>query len=152
MAKKEELLQVRLTGRLKFAIGLIAQQEGRKQTQIVEEAIEARAAALKLGVPFDVLYDDDEGMRTLACLALPSYRPTEAEREIKAFVQHHPEFFYADKEQRIPHRGFVSILWPKLEHYMHTWRERRHEDYWAAADAMAKALSAARVKPPKYGK
>lgn len=150
MAKKDELLQVRLSGRLKFAIQLIAQQEGRKQTSVVEEAIESRATELKLGVPFDELYDEDEGVRTLRLLALPSYRPSEEQREIKAFVAQHGPFFYTDKSSKIPHRTFVSVLWPKLQHYLHAWNEERHTNHWIAAEQMSKALTAAKVKPPKY--
>src|SRR5574343_2109306 len=130
MATKNEVLQVRLSVRTKFAVELVAQQEGKKITKVIEDAIEARAHALQLGVPFDEVFDEDEGVRTLRLLALPAYRPTEEEREIKAFVAHHREFFYTDS--KIPHRTFVSILWPKLQHYMSAWREQRHTNHWIA--------------------
>lgn len=149
---KSTNLQIRMSEKLKFALNLVGRQEKRNLTQIVEEAIEARADSLKIGTPWDVLWDEDEGVRMLNLLALPGYKADEDEREIKQFTQHHSEYFYSDKAGTVPNRTCVSVLWPKLRHYMHLWRNERHVNAQAAAEAMEVALKAAKVKPPKVGK
>ncbi len=149
---KTEVLHVRLDDKTKFAVDLISKQRMQKATQVVEAAIRDNADGLDLGVPWTALWDPDEGVRTLNLLACPRYRATPDEEEIRAFTLAHKEFFYSDEDATIPHRGFVSLLWPKLQHHMELWRAKRHENYWIAAEAMEAALKHAKVKAPERKK
>jgi hypothetical protein len=84
-------------------------------------------------------------------LACPGLKTTPAEDSLRSFVLAHREFFYADERATVPNTAFVLTLWENVEEYHRLWRDKRHENYWVAAEAMEARLKKAKVKPPKYG-
>jgi hypothetical protein len=76
------------------------------------------------------------------------YPCTYDEDDLREFTKTHWPFFY--NSENSPHREFVGILWPKIEHYRRIWHEHRESDYGAAAKIMSADLSAAKVKPPEW--
>jgi hypothetical protein len=151
---KKRNLQVKLDDEHDFALELISRQnDGQKFTAIVERAIitGAQAEAAKLGLQWENIWSEDEGMRTLTLWALPGYKANTQEKALRNFTLHHRDFFYADEACQVPHRTYLLHLWPDIEKYYRTWLDRRQDDHWAAADAMAAALKSKKVKPPRYG-
>lgn len=151
---KTEKFQARFDEQTKFALELIAHQKGQKQVTIVEDAVMAAARELcekQFREDFSNIYDAHPGVRTLNLLAHPAYKLTNNIAELKAFILAHREFFYTDDKATIPNVALTIALWDKLEHYLQTWNEKRHENYWVAAELMEAALKKAKIKPPKYG-
>ncbi len=143
----------KISDRHKFLLHLIARQDDKNYTQVLEEAIEEIAPhRIKLGVSPSILFDIEPAVRMLNCLAQPKYRANAEEDELLSLIRAHKEFWYQDKDQTIPKRDFAVILWPNRKRYVDLWR-KRERDYWAAAEAMAKDLRKARpdLKLPKYG-
>lgn len=151
---KTEKFQARFDEHTRFALNLLAKQQGKKYVTIIEDAIQSLAKEMcqrELGQPLSVLFHPHEGVRTLNLLALPSYRKSPDEEELRIFVLAHKEFFYADDKGKVPNLGLVMTLWDQIEHYRELWREKRHENYWVAAEAMEAHLKKVKIKPPKYG-
>lgn len=151
---KTERFSARFEGQTDFALSLIAQQKKQKKVAVVEEALLEQAKRLsleELGQHFSALYHPNEGVRMLNLFACPGFKTTTAQDELKAFVLEHKEFFYADAKATMPQLGFVDVLWDRIQHYFELWRDKRHNDHYVAAEAMAEALKKAKIKPPKYG-
>jgi hypothetical protein len=151
---KNERFSMRFDGATKFALDLLAEQERKKKVTVIEDAIIALANKLcekQLGQHLSAIYDPHDGVRTLNLLALPGYKKSPHEDLLRAFVVAHKEFFYADEKATIPNVGLVVTLWDKVEHYLELWQQKRHENYWVAAEEMEERLKKAKIKPPKYG-
>lgn len=151
---KTEKFQARFDDTTKFALSLLAKQQSKKQVVVVEDAIHSLVSEMcekVLGQQFSLLYHPHDGVRLLNLFACPAYKLSADEGELKAFIVAHREFFYADSAATIPNIGLVLTLWDQVEHYRELWREKRHENYWVAAEAMEARLKKAKIKPPKYG-
>src|SRR5262249_25660194 len=129
---------------------------GQTLTTIVERAIRESCDQVTI---FDfrdnesnwqTFWDPEESVRTLNLLACAGYPSTYDEDDLREFTKTHWEFFYASEKAKAPRRGFVEILWPRIEHYRRIWREQRESDYWAAGTAMAADLFAANIVPPTW--
>lgn len=137
-----------------FALDLVARQRTQKRAAVIHDAVIAlgkQVADDELGQSLATLYHVHEGVRTLNLLACPSYKTTPDEDDLRAFLVAHKEFFYADDKATVPSVALVTTLWDQLEHYRQLWREKRHDNYWVAAEAMEARLKKAKIKPPKYG-
>jgi hypothetical protein len=153
MAKTEHF-HARFEPQTEFALSLIAQQRKQKKVAVVEEALleQAKRIALEeLGQHFNALYHPSEGVRMLNLFACPGFKATTAQDELRAFVLAHKQFFYADDKATTPQLDYVDVLWDRVQHYFELWRDKRHEDHYVAAEAMAEALKKTKIKPPKYG-
>jgi len=152
--RKTETLSLRLDPKTKFMLEFVARINGQTLTTIVERSIRSSLGAVHTGgnIPRDWthFWDPQEGIRTLKLLQCNEYPTTPDEDDLKKFVTIHWPFFYASRTFEEPHRVYVEILWPKIAQYRRIWGERRNRDFWAAGDAMAAALSAAKVQPPGF--
>ncbi len=152
--RKTETLSLRLDPKTKFMLEFVARINGQTLTTIVERSIRSSLGAVHTGgnIPRDWthFWDPQEGIRTLKLLQCNEYPTTPDEDDLKKFVTIHWPFFYASRTFEEPHRVYVEILWPKIAQYRRIWGERRNRDFWAAGDAMAATLSAAKVQPPEF--
>jgi hypothetical protein len=153
---KTQTLSLRLDPKTKFTLEFVARIRGQTLTTIVERAIRESCDQVTIsdfdGNEFNWLtfWDPEEGVRMLKLLACDNYPSTYDEDDLRAFTETHWEFFYISEKAKAPHRAFVEILWPKIEHYRRIWRDQRDSDYWAAGTAMVADLSAAKVMPPTW--
>lgn len=158
---KTQTLSLRLDPKTRFILDFMSRIKGQSITTVVERAI--KEAAGHTGFPeFDErgkriehvtwsnFWDPSEGIRALNLLADERYPTTYDEDELRAFTTAHQEFFYSDTTCSRPRRAIVEVLWANMERYLKIWREKKSEDYWAAGEAMAADLSAARVKSPVW--
>lgn len=158
MAKKArtkiEFFSARFDPQTSFALNLVAKQRGQKKANVVEQAIldlAKKIAEKELGQALTNLFHPHDGVRTLNLLACPGYKRTSDDEDLRAFILAHKEFFYSDAAASIPNVGLVITLWDDIDKYRELWREKRHENYWVAAEAMEARLKKAKIKPPKYG-
>jgi hypothetical protein len=157
---KSQTLSLRLDPKTKFTLEFVARIKGQTLTTIVERAIRESCDRVTIGNPsrgdfeenftWQSFWDPEEGIRTLKLLACEHYPSTYDEDDLSEFTKAHWQFFYASNKAKVPHRTFVAILWPKIDDYRRIWHEQRDSDYWAAGNAMASALSAAKVAPPTW--
>lgn len=154
---KSENLSLRLDPKNRFALEFAARVEKRNISTIVELAI--RAYAGKVGVSWEGadeeatwqdFWDASEGVRILKMLADSRIPTTYEEDELRAFTVAHRAFFYADKNDRQPRRGYLEILWPRINEFLETWRREKAVNYWAAGEQMKKAISDAGVAAPEW--
>ena len=153
---KSQTLSLRLDPKTKFSLEFVARANGQTLTTVVERAIRSSCDEVKIGggsfgideFNWQHFWDSNEGVRTLKLLACDAYRSTYDEDELRQFTVEHWEFFYIWKDADQPNRAYVQILWPKIEQYQRIWREQRESNYWAAGEAMAADLSAAKVAAP----
>lgn len=155
-------LSLRLDPKTKFILDFVAQIKGQSITTVVERAIKETADGLGIGPKWDDrgndtyqptwsdFWDSDEGVRTLKLLANSAYPTSFDEDELKAFTLAHWQFFYLDHRGNEPKRGFIEILWPKIDSYIEIWRSKKSTDYWAAGEVMKTDLAAARVAAPQW--
>lgn len=155
-------LSLRLDPKTKFIVDFVARIKGQSITTVVERAIKETADGIGIGPKWDSrgneahqptwseFWDPDEGVRTLKLLANPGYPTTFDEDELKAFTLAHWQFFYLDHRGNEPKRGFIEILWPKIDRYIEIWRSKKSTDYWAAGETMKADLAAARVAAPDW--
>ena len=156
--KKTETLSLRLDPKTKFILDFVSRIRGQTITTVVERAIRDSSDAVKIyregpdreGSPWQYFWDTEDGVRTLKLCAEPDYPTTYEEDELMSFVKFHKPFFYVVGRSDEPNRGFVQMLWPKIEEYQRIWRDERGQDYWAAGKAMAADLRAANLKPPSW--
>jgi hypothetical protein len=151
--RKTRTLSLRLDHKTKFTLEFVARIKGQTLTTIIERAVRESCDQVQIGNDrknWLSFWDPEEGVRTLKLLACENYPSTYDEDELRAFTKAHWEFFYHSHEAEAPRRLFVEILWPKVEDYRRIWREQRDTDYWAAGEAMAADLSAAKVVPPTW--
>jgi hypothetical protein len=151
---KTQTLSLRLDPKTKFTLEFVARIKGQTLTTIVERAIRESCDQVTIGKDFGFnwqnFWDPEEGVRTLKLLACEDYPSTYDEDDLREFTKTHWDFFYISEKAKMPRRGFVEILWPKIEDYRRIWREQRDSDYWAAGKAMAADLSAAKVRAPTW--
>ena len=155
-------LSLRLDPKTKFILDFVARIKGQSITTVVERALKETADGLGIGPKWDDrgnethqptwsdFWDASEGVRTLRLVNHPGYPTTFDEDELKAFTLAHWQFFYLDQRGQEPKRGFTEILWPRIDHYLEIWREKKSSDYWAAGEAMKADLAAARVATPDW--
>lgn len=153
-------LSLRLDPKTKFILDFVARIKGQSITTVVERAIKETADGLGIGPEWDEegskaykptwseFWDASEGVRTLKLLGNAYYPTSFDEDELKAFTVAHSDFFYTKGTE--PRRGYLEILWPRMEKYIEIWREKKSTDYWAAGEAMKADLLAARVNPPNW--
>jgi hypothetical protein len=151
---KTQTLSLRLDPKTKFTLEFVARIKGQTLTTIVERAIRESCDQVTIGKDFGFnwqnFWDPEEGLRTLKLLACEDYPSTYDEDDLREFTKTHWDFFYISEKAKMPRRGFVEVLWPKIEDYRRIWREQRDSDYWAAGKAMAADLSAAKVRAPTW--
>jgi uncharacterized protein (DUF1778 family) len=149
---KTESLSLRLDPKTKFILEFVARINGQSLTKVVERAIRKSCDEVTVGDErrWHHFWDPDEGTRTLKLLACPDYPSIYEEDELRRFTKVHWVFFYTHLASDQPSRTYVEILWPKIEEYQRIWREQRDSNYWAAGQAMAADLSAARLKAPNW--
>ncbi|WP_143748696.1 hypothetical protein [Mesorhizobium sophorae] len=159
---KTETLSLRLDPKTRFILELLSKIKGQNITVVVERAIRDVAGNTAITVETNDFgaetsrttwvdyWDPDDGVRQLKLLAVAEYPTNFEEDELRSFTLTHWMFFYHDEKGTRIRRPYVEILWPKIEEYMTRWKEKKSEDYWAAGEAMQKALSAARVQPPEW--
>lgn len=155
-------LSLRLDPKTKFILDFVARIKGQSITTVVERAIKETADGLGIGSSWDErgnqtfeatwsdFWDPDEGVRTLKLLACSGYPTNFDEDELKAFTLVHWPFFYHDHRGNEPIRGFIEILWPKVDTYIEIWRTKKSTDYWAAGEAMKADLAAAKLDGPDW--
>jgi hypothetical protein len=151
---KTQTLSLRLDPKTKFTLEFVARIKGQTLTTIVERAIRESCDQVMIGdsahINWQSFWDPEEGIRTLKLLANRDYPSTYDEDELREFTKTHWEFFFISERAQTPRRAFVEILWPKIADYRRVWHEQRDSDYWAAGQAMASDLSAAKVKAPDW--
>jgi hypothetical protein len=157
---KTQTLSLRLDPKTKFTLEFVARIKGQTLTTIVERAIRESCDRVRIGslsggnfgenFTWQSFWDPEEGVRTLKLLACRHYPSTYDEDDLREFTKAHWEFFYTSDQAEAPAETFVEILWPKIDDYRRIWHEQRDSDYWVAGNAMAKALSAAKVLPPTW--
>ena len=147
-------LSLRLDPKTKFILDFVARIKGQSITTVVERAIKETADGLGIGSDhayqqsWSDFWDPNEGVRTLKLLGNAYYPTSFDEDELKAFTVAHSDFFYTKGNE--PRRGYLEVLWPRMENYIEIWREKKSTDYWAAGEAMKADLLAARVNPPDW--
>ena len=153
---KTQSLSLRLDPKTKFILDFMARIRGQSITTVVERAIKEAAERTTIGEDRDELrtwvgfWDPSEGVRTLKLLQDPDYPTTYDEDELMAFTKVHDVFFYAGRRGNLLRRGYIEVLWPQIDKYLETWREKKSEDYWAAGEAMMAALSGAGLATPDW--
>lgn len=159
---KTETLSLRLDPKTRFILELLSKIKGQNITVVVERAIRDVAGNTAITAQTDDFgnetsrttwldyWDPDDGVRQLKLLAVAGYPTNFEEDELRSFTLTHWMFFYLDEKGTKVRRGYVEILWPNIAEYMARWREKKSEDYWAAGEAMQRALSGARVEPPEW--
>lgn len=159
---KTQTLSLRLDPKTRFILEFISRVRGQNITVVVERAIKEAADKAGIGPTHDGrnnevtqatwvdFWDPDDGVRTLKLLINPDYSTTYEEDEIRLFTLDHWEFFYTSSNGLTVARNYTSLLWPKLENYMETWRAKRTQEYWAVGKLMADYLSLAGVAPPQW--
>lgn len=156
---KTATLSLRLDPKTRFILEFVARIKGQSITTVVERAIKEAADRLRIEAfddrnnPYETtwldFWDPSEGVRTLKLLNHREYPTTFDEDELKAFTLEHWAFFY-DHPGGEPNRGFVDILWPRIDDYLDIWRKKKRTDYWAASEAMLADLDAAGVARPEW--
>lgn len=157
---KTQTLSLRLDPKTRFILEFMSRVRGQSITVVVERAIKEAADRVGIGPTHDYnnnelpqptwtdFWDPDDGVRALKLFANNHYQTTFDEDEIRRFTLDHWEFFYTSEKVTTPRRGFINILWPRLDKYLAIWRETKSSDYWAAGIQMASDLSAAKVSAP----
>lgn len=142
----------KFSDKMRFALRVVARMRHQTEIGVLEEQIKMLADSTKIGRKHWLeLYDHDEAIRKLNLIVTPGWAHSADEEEILRFTRMFPQFFFVDDAAVIPHRAYVNILWPQLEHYLQKWRETRSTDYWSVAEDMAEAIQKAKLKPPKFG-
>ena len=150
---KTQTLSLRLDPKTKFTLEFVARIKGQTLTTIVERAIRESCDQVTIGgsnerFNWQSFWDPEEGVRTLKLLACPDYPSTYDEDDLRQFTKVHWQFFYTSEKAQAPHRGFVEILWKKIDDYRRIWHQQRDTHYWAAREAMIADLITAKVHPP----
>lgn len=158
--RKTETLSIRLDPKTKFVLEFVAKINGQSITTIVDRAIKLAAESAIVGTTewrndeekknWRHYWHPSDGVRTLKLIADEEYPTTFDEDELRSFTTEHWAFFYTDKSGLRPLSHYVDILWPKIQEFVALWRERRHENYWIASNAMKEAIRAAGVAPPEW--
>ncbi len=154
---KTQSLSLRLDPKTKFILDFVARIKGHSITMVVERAIKDASADVVIdrnefgnGSNWSDYWDPNEGVRTLKLLTAREYPTTFDEDELRAFTLAHWSFFYEDLEGMRPRANYLEIIWPSVDRYMETWREKKTANYWAAGEAMMADLSSAGIAPPDW--
>lgn len=159
---KTMTLSLRLDPRSRFILDFVARTKGQSITTVVERAIKDMADRLGMSVNYDDegvpthtptwsdFWDPSEGVRTLKLLRYENCPTSFDEDELIDFTLNHNVFFYVDSRCREPNRALISILWPRIDHYLEVWHQTKGTDHWAARKAMEADLAAAGVEVPNW--
>ena len=155
---KSETLTIRLDPKTRFVLEYVSRLKGQTITTVVERAIVN--AASSEGVPdfefggqlsWQAFWDVSDGARAIKIARRSEFFPSFEEERRTAFCEEHWPFFFlsADKKQfRYP---LLNVLWPRIDEYVDIHEKTKSGgEYWAAGKAMQRALSEARIKPPKW--
>ena len=155
-ASKSETLTIRLDPKTRFMLEFMARLRGQTITTVVERAIleEAnRATITRFNGP-----DDDwrdfwsvrEGERALKIAAESALYPSYEEEKRLSFAREHWPFFYSTDQKLSFIKHYIEVLWPRIDEFIEIFDTQKAENYFAAGEAMKKALSEARLKPPEW--
>lgn len=154
---KTETLSLRLDPKSKFTLDFIARINGQSITTVVERAVKDAAASVFTSNGFSGsernwshYWDSSEGIRTLNLLCDPNYPTNFEEDELNTFIKAHWQFFFTSQKLDVPRRAYVDILWPNVTSYQTIWQDQKLSNFWAAGEAMTKALLTAKVEPPDW--
>ena len=156
-------LSIRLDPKTRFVLEFMARMRGQSMTTVVERAVAEAADGVTVGGDWDPqsretvgerkwsdFWDVSEGIRFIKLVADRKVPTTFDEDEILQFVRFHIEFFSEFNDLDDLDRANIELLWPNIEDYVNSWRERRHSDIWAAGQIMADDLSKAGLEPPDW--
>lgn len=149
---KSETLSLRLDPKTRFMLDFVSRVKGQSITTVVEQAVRdyANRAWIDKQKTWSYYWDASEGLRMLKIVSDSNYPTNYNEDRIRNFTLDHWVFFYIDQQGTNPRRAYIDILWPSINYFMEVWETTREFDYWAAGEAMAKALRTARVAPPDW--
>lgn len=152
---KSESLTIRMDPKTKFVIDFISKVRGQSITTVVERAIMESANSTKIpGDPFNDSWGDfwdvEEGVRYLKMASCKELYPSFDDEMILDFTRVHWQFFYTDRNFSTYRRGYICILWPRINEFVELWHKTRTSDYFAAGERMREALSAAGIAAPEW--
>lgn len=157
---KSETLTIRLDPKTRFMLEFVSRLRGQTITTVVERAIAEAANRAALEVEFDYagnaketktwrdFWSVFEGERALQIAQEAELHPTFEEERRLAFTRQFSDFFFT-KSGEI-RTGYVEVLWPRIDEFVDLYEQTKTSNYFAAGEAMAAALSAARVEPPVW--
>lgn len=154
---KSETLTIRLDPKTRFMLEFVSRLRGQTITTVVERAISSAADQATVMVPGE--YGDFEaswryfwsvvdGERALKMSAEPQLHPTYEEEKRRKFTETHWPFFFLSPKCEEPRTGYIEILWPRIDEFVALFDATKATNYFQAGEAMAAALSLARVAPP----
>jgi hypothetical protein len=144
---KTEVLSMRIDAKTRFQIEVLARIRGQRVSTVVERAIQEAADS----VGWRKYWDADEGVRWLKMASSQEEYNITEDAEKLAFTRAHWPFFYFGK-QGSPgvRRGYISILWPKIDEFIDIWHRTKVNSYWFAGKEMQNAILAAGVAAPDW--
>jgi len=157
--QKTEVLSMRMDPKTRFVLDVLARVRGQSISTVVERAIQEAADNTQIGGdgPFSKdtktwkdYWHVNEGVRWLMLASDQNLYPTFEDEYRVAFTKTHWPFFYHSKKFDSYNEWSIEILWPRFEEFLDIWAKTKSSDYFAAGNAMRKALSDARVKPPDW--
>lgn len=154
---KSETLTIRLDPKTRFVLDYMSRLKGQTITTVVERAIVAAASNTPIprgeyepDIVWQDIWDVSEGVRALTMATIPEMYPTYEEERRLAFAREHWPFFYASEKKEKLLNYYVDVLWPRIDQFVQLHDDRKHEDYFAAGEAMQDALRAARLEAPEW--
>jgi hypothetical protein len=155
--QKTEVLSMRLDPRVRFAIDLLARVRGQSISTVVERAVQEVADRTSISDRRSEIVKNwrdywhvNEGIRFLKVASDEGTFPTYDEISKVAFAKIHWPFFYMNCNMTQYKEWSIEILWPKIDEFMDMWERTKATDYFAAGNAMKKAISAAGVAAPEW--
>lgn len=149
--KKSGQKSLRISARTQFGIEVCALIEKKSETAVIETAVEAhcRTVAKGAGVNLAELFHSNEGVRKLNLFLLKGFPLDDDDEGRRGFVFEHRAFFFRKSDSssvvvvNVPN---VETLWPHIDEY----RAAGVKRYWAAGEAMAKALKERGIAAPDW--
>ncbi len=157
---KSETLTIRLDPKTRFMLEFMSRLRGQTITTVVERAITDAAGRATIAKEFDYagnlkavvswrdFWSVVEGERALKMAAETEVHPTFDEERRLAFARTHWPFFFLAKDSETIRTGYVEVLWPRIDEFIELFESTKTTNYFQAGEAMAKALTDARVAPP----
>jgi hypothetical protein len=154
-AGKSETLTIRLDPKTRFVLEYLSRLKGQTITTVVERAIVNAASNESVQTEggyanWQYFWDVSDGVRALKMAENSAFFPTYEEEKRLAFAREHWPFFYQTiaRDQFVNH--YIDVLWPRIDEFVQMHEDMRARNYFAAGEAMAKALSTANLEPPKW--
>lgn len=95
-------------------------------------------------------WDVSDGVRALKMARTPSFFPTYEEERRLAFAKEHWPFFFHSHACDTFINHYIDVLWPRIDEFVQLHEDMKAKNYFAAGEAMAKALSNANLEAPKW--